>query len=153
MKVVVCLPSFNEKQDIRNITQTVDQGLTDLALIYRDAQIEIINFDSNSTDGTSDTFIKTKTKHFKHSIVIKDDGGKGKNILEFCKYAVKNNVDYCLTIDSDITSATPNWITKLIQPLINNSADYVHQSISVVDLRVAQQIISRFLLFMRLQDM
>lgn len=125
MKIAVCLPSFNEKDNIKNITQIVDQGLSDLLFIYPNAQVEIINFDSNSTDGTPDVFISTKTKNSKRSIIIKDGIGKGKNILEFCKYVIDNDIDYCLTIDSDIISANPNWITKLIQPLISDDIDYV----------------------------
>ncbi len=125
MKIAVCLPSFNEKDNIKNITQIVDQGLTDLSFIYPDIQTEIINFDSNSDDGTPDVFISTKTKNPKLSKIITNSTGKGGNIIEFCKYVVKNNIDYCLTIDSDITSATPDWVVKLIQPLINNDTDYV----------------------------
>lgn len=125
MKIAVCIPSFNEKDNIQNITQIVDKGLTKLTYIYPGLQTEIINFDSNSDDGTSDVFVSTKTKNYKSSKIIKKTQGKGKNIIEFCKYVVKNNIDYCLTIDSDIISATPDWIIKLVQPLINNNADYV----------------------------
>ncbi len=125
MKIAVCLPSFNEAQNIRKITQIVDQGLTDINVVYPNTQIEIINFDSNSTDNTANIFLETKTNNLKRSIILQDKAGKGKNILKFCKYAVDSDVDYCLTIDSDITSANPNWIIKLIQPLIENVADYV----------------------------
>ncbi len=48
MKIAVCLPSFNEAQNIRKITQIVDQGLTDMTVVYPNLQMEIINFDSNS---------------------------------------------------------------------------------------------------------
>jgi|AntAceMinimDraft_4_1070372.scaffolds.fasta_scaffold16892_4 glycosyltransferase involved in cell wall biosynthesis len=125
MKIAVCIPSLNEKDNIKNITQIIDQGLVDLISIYPDAQTEIINFDSNSSDGTPDIFISTETKSSKRSEIIKNAAGKGKNIIEFCRYAVENNIDYCLTIDSDIISATSDWVIKLIKPLINNDADYV----------------------------
>lgn len=125
MKIAVCIPSLNEKDNIKNITQIIDQGLVDLISIYPDAQTEIINFDSNSSDGTPDIFILTETKSSKRSEIIKNAAGKGRNIIEFCRYAVENNIDYCLTIDSDIISATSDWVIKLIKPLINNDADYV----------------------------
>lgn len=125
MKIAVCLPSLNEAQNIQNITQIIDRGLDDFVVAYPDAQVEIINFDSNSFDNTAIIFLETKTNSPKRSIVIKDVLGKGKNILEFCKYVVKNNIDYCLTIDSDIVSATPDWVAKLLKPLIKDGAEYV----------------------------
>jgi glycosyltransferase involved in cell wall biosynthesis len=124
MKIAVCLPSFNEAQNIRNITQVIDSGLTALSVQYPQAQLEIVNFDNNSSDGTSNIFLETETQNSKQSFII-DGVGKGRNILEFCKYAVNNSIDYCLTIDSDITSANPDWIIKLINPLVNKDANYV----------------------------
>lgn len=84
-----------------------------------------MNVDSNSSDGTAKIFTDTKTKHPKHSIIVTKENGKGKNILEFCNFVLSQNIDFCLTIDADITSADPEWVIKLLTPLIEKNAVYV----------------------------
>lgn len=125
MKIAICLPSYNEAGNIQNITRVVDQGLTDLLLEKNDVETVIVNVDSNSSDNTNGLFEETETTHQKHSIIVAGEGGKGKNILEFCSYATKNAIDYCITIDTDITSANPDWVAKLLLPMINDGAVYV----------------------------
>lgn len=125
MKIAVCLPSLNEADNIQNITKIVDKGLTDFIFKNDNLEAVIVNVDSNSDDNTVKLFKETETKNKKHSITLKEARGKGKNILEFCKYVSSNDIDYCLTIDSDITSATPEWVEKLLNPLIKENAIYV----------------------------
>ena len=124
MKIAVCLPSFNEVNTIDHVTRVVDSGLSEISIAYPDAQVEILNFDSDSKDGTPSAFLNTPSIAPKHSFIIARNSGKGGNILEFCKYAVENDIDYCLTMDSDVTSSTPKWITALLCPLISQEADY-----------------------------
>jgi len=125
VKIAVCLPSFNEADNIQNITKVIDQGLSLFSATHPDMYAEIINVDSNSSDGTANLFLETKTKYPKRSIVINKAAGKGKNIFEFCSYAVSHNIDFCLTIDSDITSIAPEWVTILLTPLVEKGATYV----------------------------
>ncbi len=125
MKIAVCLPSYNEASNIQNITKIVDQGLADLLVKKNGLEAFIVNVDSDSNDGTNKLFEQTETVHLKHSIVVTGDGGKGRNILEFCRYVVDNGIDYCITIDTDITSAHPEWVTKLVAPMILEDAVYV----------------------------
>lgn len=125
MKIAICLPSLNEAKNIRNITEIVDRGLSDFVDGNSGYSVEIVNVDSNSDDSTPDIFLNTNTKFTKKSIVIKDVRGKGRNILEFCKYVINNKIDYCLTIDTDIVSGNPEWISKMLTPLIYKDSIYV----------------------------
>lgn len=125
MKIGVCLPSYNEASNIQNITTIVDQGLANLLAKENGLGAVIVNVDSNSSDGTAELFKETETVHEKLSIVVVGEGGKGRNILEFCHYVLDNDIDYCITIDSDITSAAPEWVTKLATPMIRDGALYV----------------------------
>lgn len=125
MKIAVCLPSYNEASNIQNITKIVDQGLASLLVKENGLEAVIVNVDSDSGDGTNRLFEETETTHQKHSIVVIGEGGKGKNIIEFCRYVVDNDIDYCITIDTDITSADPEWVSKLILPMIEDEAVYV----------------------------
>ena len=125
MKIAVCLPSYNEASNIQNIAKIVDQGLVNLLAKENGLEAMIVNVDSDSSDGTNSLFEETETEHQKHSIIVTGEGGKGKNILEFCRYVVNNDIDYCITIDTDITSADPEWVTKLVLPMIKDRAVYV----------------------------
>ena len=125
MKVAVCLPSFNESSNIQNITRIVDQGLTVFLSKRTNVEAVIVNVDSNSSDDTVLLFKETDTVTAKHSIVVTENGGKGKNILEFCRYVLSHNIDYCLTLDTDIVSAIPEWVTKLLTPLLEQNVLYV----------------------------
>ena len=125
MKIAVCLPSYNEASNIQNITKIVDQGLASLLVKENVLEAVIVNVDSDSNDNTNKLFEETETVHQKYSIVVTGEGGKGRNILEFCRYVVDNDIDYCITIDTDITSADPEWVSKLILPMIEDEAVYV----------------------------
>ncbi len=124
MKIALCLPSFNEENNIANITRIADQGLTDFIKHRPHAEAIIINADSDSTDKTRELFSKTETSCPKISITTKQSRGKGTNILSFCNYAVNNQIDFCLTIDSDIVSATPDWVAKLLLPIVEQGFDF-----------------------------
>lgn len=125
MKIAVCLPSYNESSNIQNITKIVDQGLVNLLIDQNGLEAVIVNVDSDSSDNTNKLFEQTETIYPKHSIVVTGEGGKGRNILEFCHYVVDNGIDYCITIDTDITSAYPEWVAKLATPMILGDAVYV----------------------------
>lgn len=125
MKIAVCLPSYNEASNIQNITEIVDRGLAALLTKKNGLEAVIVNVDSDSSDGTNRMFEETDTMHQKHSIIVTGEGGKGKNILEFCRYVVEHNIDYCITIDTDITSADPSWVEKLTTPMIQGGAVYI----------------------------
>lgn len=125
MKIAVCLPSYNEASNIQNITKIVDQGLVNVLGKENELEAVIVNVDSDSSDDTNKLFEQTETVNQKHSIIVVGEGGKGKNILEFCRYVVDHNIDYCITIDTDITSADPEWILKLVMPMVEDEAVYV----------------------------
>ena len=107
MKVAVCIPSFNEKDNIQRITKIIDSGLSKLEGVIK----VIVNCDNNSQDGTNDLFNKTQTMHQKVSLVDSRIG-KGVNLLNFFNYCLLNDIDYAMTFDSDLTSIESTWIEK-----------------------------------------
>lgn len=112
MKVAVCIPSYNEKENIQNITRIIDEGLSKLDVEYS----VIVNCDNNSPDGTNNLFNMTATKHKKISIVDSRKG-KGVNLLNFFKYCQQNDIDYAFTFDSDLKSINATWIEKYYESL------------------------------------
>lgn len=120
-KIAICLPSYNESHIISTTLLKVDKGLKKYINNY---DVIIINIDNNSSDNTSSIFMNTKTICPKKSIIT-NQIGKGTNIIEFFKYCKNNNIDYAVTIDSDVRSMKSIWIDKFLSPLIENNVDYV----------------------------
>jgi hypothetical protein len=126
MKVYICIPSLNESKNIGLITKIIDQGLQDLSSSYNGLiEGKIINIDSSSEDNTVDVFNRVDTFFPKESIILEQPRGKGKNLLYFIKLAYIEKVDYCLTIDADVSSVDPSWIKDLLTPILNKEADFV----------------------------
>lgn len=119
IKFAVGIPSLNEANNIKNLTQQIDSAAQTLGI-----EICIINADNNSQDGTATLFKETLTKNQKISIITKSRG-KGRNVLSIFEYVMStDNIDYCFLIDADIMSFDKEWLeaqyTKYIQGM-----DYV----------------------------
>ena len=119
-KIAICLPSYNESNNISNITLIVDEALKK----YSNYDTYIVNADSASTDSTNEIFNNTLTSSKKVSL-ISDKKGKGINLLNFFKFCEKENIDYAMCVDSDLLSITTKWISKMLDEMIIRKADYV----------------------------
>ena len=120
-KIAVCIPSYNESHIISDTLRKIDYELSKYLKNY---EVIIINIDNNSPDGTSNIFKRIPTKCPKLSIITKEIG-KGINIIEFFKYCKSNSIDYAVTVDADVKSLKPKWITKFLTKLIHENYDYV----------------------------
>lgn len=126
MRIYVCIPSLNEARTIGSVTKLVDQGLKEFSLSCGESiEAKIINIDSSSEDSTPYVFNSTETFFTKQSIILSEPRGKGKNLLEFIDIASREDASFCLTIDADIHSANPSWISELLKPIVNGQADFV----------------------------
>lgn len=115
-KLAICIPSYNEAENIQNITRLIDKSLIKYDKTY---YIEIINCDNNSPDLTNKIFNETETIHKKICIVT-DKKGKGINLYNFFRYVIDNNIDYAITLDADLKSFNSTWIDKYISMLEKN---------------------------------
>ena len=120
-KIAVCIPTFNEENNIVNILKKIDSGLKEYMNSY---DVVIVNCDSGSNDSTVRLFNQCNTKCKKVQIqntVV----GKGINLISFFQYCKRNEIDYALTLDADVRSMTSMWIKEFLNPLIYDRADYV----------------------------
>ena len=120
MKIAICLPSYNEANNIQNITQIIDKQLTKLHL---DKDSIILNIDNSSKDGTSTIFLNTTTKCNKKALNT-EGYGKGRNILEFFKFCLRNNVEHAFMFDSDLRKLKRGSIKRMLYKL-KNGCDFV----------------------------
>ena len=58
--LIVGIPSLNEADNISFVVKQIDKGLTKY---FRKHKAVIVNVDNDSSDGTKDEFLNTKTRH------------------------------------------------------------------------------------------
>lgn len=121
--IIVGIPTYNEADSIANTVRKIDKGLVKY---FPKHNALIVNIDSESTDGTSQTFLSTQTKTAKISLTVnKQPRGKGANIFSLLKLSKKLGAKYIATIDADITTITEKWPKLLLDPIINEETDFV----------------------------
>ncbi len=120
--VVVGIPSYNESDSIPFVTKTVAEGLEEY---FPGKKCIIVNVDNNSPDNTKDAFLETKTRIEKKYISTAHGiRGKGNNILNLFKFAIKVHAEAVIIVDADLKSITKEWIEYLGRPVVNGY-DYV----------------------------
>jgi glycosyltransferase involved in cell wall biosynthesis len=116
-EIVVCIPSFNEADTIRNVVEQIDEGLS---VYFPEKSKVIINSDNNSPDGTREVFLKTKTLSPKIYISTPEGvKGKGNNLKNLFEKVKDLDAKFIATVDGDLKSITPDWIRCLISPLFD----------------------------------
>lgn len=119
IKFAVGIPSYNEAESIAFVLKQVDKGL---AKYFDSSECLMINLDSHSPDKTRNRFLQIKTHVSKKSLTV--PRGKGRAMLYFFQFCLKNNIPYIATVDADLKSITPIWIYKLLRPIVEGY-DYV----------------------------
>ena len=121
--IIVGIPTYNEADVIENTLRKIDKGLVKY---FPRCNSLIINVDSDSTDGTSRTFLSIPTKTAKTSFVnTNQPRGKGANIFLLLKLSKKSDAKYVATIDADVITINEKWPKLLLDPVIKKEADFV----------------------------
>jgi len=121
-EIVVGVPSYNEADSISNVIKKIDQGLVKY---FGDKPAVIINSDNNSSDGTSEIFLKLKTKTSKIYISTPPGvKGKGNNFKNLFLKMKELGASAAMVVDADLKSITPEWVKCLISP-IRSGYDYI----------------------------
>ena len=136
MRTLIVSPTFNE---IKNI-ETLVKKIFDINTHYH-----LLIIDDNSPDGTSKKVKKLMSKYDNlHLEERPEKSGLGTAYIFGFRWAIKNNFDYILQMDADL-SHNPNDIPKLISKL--NDFDLVIgsryvQGVSVVNWPIRRLILS-----------
>ena len=111
MKVLIIIPTYNEKENIESL-------LT--AVLKQHEAIEILVLDDNSPDGTG-AIVDSMILQEPRIHIIKRPGkmGLGSAYVTGFKYALKQDYDYIMEMDADF-SHNPNDIPKLIEAAQSN---------------------------------
>ena len=107
MKKLVIIPTYNEKENIRNIINAV-------FALKQDFHVLVV--DDSSPDGTPE-IVKEMQSEFPenlHITIRKTKDGLGKAYIHGFKWALENNFDYIFEMDADF-SHNPNDLPKLYE--------------------------------------
>jgi glucosyl-3-phosphoglycerate synthase len=111
-KVSVCLPCRNEAATIGDLVRMIDHSLVGTLVD------ELIVLDDGSTDGTGEiaaeagaSVVPVDYVHFFHGSAR----GKGNALWSSL---IASSGDIVVWCDGDITSFTPDWIVRLVMPLL-----------------------------------
>ena len=115
--IMICIPTFNEVDNIDFVTKEISKGLEEF---YPDYNPLIVDCDNGSTDNTKDMFLQVKTNVEKKVLETKEgEIGKGYALKMFFKLAQKSKIKAAATFDADLKSITPGWIKLQIQPILD----------------------------------
>ena len=120
--LVVGIPSFRNAATIGHVTRAASDGLR---RHFPDKRVVIVNADGGSEDGTSDRVrasangVPTITGRYQGR------SGKGSAFRAIFESVVLLGAEACAVVDSDLRSITPEWIARLIGPVVRKEADYV----------------------------
>jgi len=135
MKILVIIPTYNEKENIGKIIPLV---------LKQDPDIEVLVVDDNSPDGTGKIVEEIiSTNHRVKLIQRVKKNGLGTAYLAGFQYALQNGYDYIFEMDSDF-SHDPVYIPYFLSAI--QKADLVLGSRYVKGVNVVNWPISRLIL-------
>lgn len=121
MKIVVVIPTYNEKENIKKLVPILDDVFK-----KSDYDFNVLVVDGNSPDGTNDEVISLSKKYkFLHPLLENQKAGIGAAYFYGFKYAMKEmKADILVEMDADLQH-DPKVLPSLVKPIIENKADYV----------------------------
>ena len=120
--IVVGIPSFRNAATIGHVTEAAAEGLR---RNFPNMRAVIVNADGGSEDGTRD---RVRASADGMPIVTgryEGRSGKGSAFRAIFEAVTLLGARACAVVDSDLRSITPEWIARLVGPVIRGEADYV----------------------------
>jgi hypothetical protein len=120
--LVVGIPSFRNAATIGHVTEAAAEGLR---RNFPDMRAVIVNADGGSEDGTPDRVRASANGIPTVAGRYQGRSGKGSAFRAIFEAVSLLGARACAVVDSDLRSITPEWIARLIGPVVRDEADYV----------------------------
>jgi len=135
MKILVIIPTYNEKENIGTILPLV---------LKQDQGIEVLVVDDNSPDGTGKLVEELKASNPRIKLIKREKkSGLGTAYIAGFDYALQNGYDYIFEMDSDF-SHDPSYIPDFLKAI--RDSDLVLGSRYIKGVNVVNWPITRLLL-------
>jgi hypothetical protein len=120
--LLVGIPSFRNAGTVGHVARTAARGLIEH---FAGSRVVIVNADGGSEDGTRDKVASEGRDVPVITGKYVGPPGKGSAFRAIFEAAVALDARACAVVDSDLRSITPEWIARLLGPVVRGEADYV----------------------------
>lgn len=122
--ILIGIPCFNNDQTIQHVLKTASHGAAEY---FPGKRVVLFVSDGGSTDDTRDEVNIVDLDPFTEKVVQIYRGlpGKGSALRAIFEAACYLKVQATLVLDADLRSITPDWIQKMLTPVISGNYDYV----------------------------
>lgn len=121
--LLIGIPAYNSEETIVGVMSTAFAGLE---RHYPDARSVLFISDGGSLDYTRELAQKTKSPKVPKIVAIyRGLSGKGTALRAVFQAAERLGVRACAVFDSDLRSITPEWVSALLDPVLNHGYDFV----------------------------
>ncbi len=140
MRALVVIPTYNEKDNIREVID---------ATLRVDPRLDILVVDDNSQDGTQEIVREIMEKTDRVNMITRPGKlGLGSAYLRGFEYALERDYDCVIEMDADL-SHPPEKIAEFLKVIENDEADVVVGSrysngVSVVNWPITRLLLSYF---------
>ena len=138
MKSLICIPTYNEKENVEKIIADV---------LVQDESIDVLIIDDNSPDGTADIVKKIIAANSRVNIIERPGKmGLGTAYVRGFEHAIERNYDYVFEMDADF-SHDPGDIKRFLKSIKDKDliigSRYSH-GVSVVNWPIKRLLLSYF---------
>lgn len=122
--LVIGIPSFNNASTIGRVVAAAAQGA---ARYFPGFRTLVVNSDGGSTDGTPEAAMRAPVPPGVEVVSVSYRGlpGKGSALRAVFQAAAEREARACLVLDSDLRSVTPEWVERLVAPVIGGGYGFV----------------------------
>ncbi len=122
--IIVGIPCYGNEKTIRNVIENVGEGLKKY---YKGEKSLIFISDGGSLDDTREEAEAAAVPSSIDKIVTIYRGVAGKGSAFRCVFEAASllGVKGCAVFDSDLISITPEWVKRLLEPVLKDNFEYV----------------------------
>lgn len=134
--VLVGIPSFKNAKTIGHVVRAVEAGLRKY---FPDQRCMIVISDGNSPDGTQSVAMEASIEGDEEQFLINakseppskiaftysGPSGKGSAFRAIFAVAAGLNAKACAVFDADLRSVSPEWVDRLVSPVLYHGYDMV----------------------------
>ncbi len=124
LDILVGIPAFNNEDTVTHVVSMAGEGL---AKYFPDLKSGILISDGGSLDDTREKSYEAKIPEGieRRVSIYRGVPGKGTSFRAVFETAKIVEAKVCVVVDADLRSITPEWIQRLVQPILENKVDFL----------------------------